>query len=301
VFRKEVRAVLVGAFVLIFFTVLMVMTMPKGPETELNPPQMDQNRFTKMIVDAETIKKRRDEARERQSRMIAKAGGQTNEAQKPQSSPIQSKGAAPKVIGKLKMEGLSALLGKISKRASDNSAKIMARGVAADTPGAAGVMPAAAGTLQGVATTAGNAGEIFKVGAVATLGKGGGASVKGTGGLALGGAGSASVGILDEETEIEGGLDKDVIAKVINAHLGEIRYCYERQLSAEPDIYGKVIVKFSIGAKGLVETQRVGNSSLRNAMVEGCILRRIASWKFPQPKGGTEVLVTYPFLFKSTN
>lgn len=119
--------------------------------------------------------------------------------------------------------------------------------------------------------------------------------------MASGGVGSASVGILDEESEIEGGLDKDVIARVINSQLGEIRYCYERQLAAEPDIYGKVVVRFSIDAGGTVNTQRVGLTTLRSAIVEGCILRRVASWKFPKPRGGTTVLVTYPFLFKSTN
>jgi TonB family protein len=83
--------------------------------------------------------------------------------------------------------------------------------------------------------------------------------------------------------------------------LGQIRYCYERQLSASPDLYGKVAVKFVIGAAGEVTSQQIGSSTLKNAMVEGCILRRVARWKFPNPKGGTSVIVTYPFLFKSLN
>jgi outer membrane biosynthesis protein TonB len=112
--------------------------------------------------------------------------------------------------------------------------------------------------------------------------------------------GNAEVGILEEESEVDGGLDRDVIARVIQSQLGQIRYCYERQLSANPELYGKVLVKFTIGGTGNVVAQMVGNTSLNNAMVEGCILRRIAGWQFPQPKGGTNVLVSYPFLFKST-
>src|SRR5690606_20741908 len=144
----------------------------------------------------------------------------------------------------------------------------------------------------------GNNGDTVKIGGVGTIGKGGGGkgNLSGVGGLAAGGVGSASVGILEEETEIEGGLDKDVIARVIQSQLGEIRYCYERQLSAEPDIYGKVLVRFTIDANGSVSAQKVGVTTLRSAMVEGCILRRVANWKFPKPKGGTTVLVTYPFL-----
>jgi hypothetical protein len=56
-----------------------------------------------------------------------------------------------------------------------------------------------------------------------------------------------------------------------------------------------------IGTNGKVIQQKIGLSTLKNAMVEGCILRRVAGWKFPIPKGDTSVLVSYPFLFKSTN
>jgi hypothetical protein len=59
--------------------------------------------------------------------------------------------------------------------------------------------------------------------------------------------------------------------------------------------------RFGIGADGLIETQRISDTTLRNATVEGCILQKVAKWKFPTPQGGTKVLVTYPFLFKSTN
>ena len=105
--------------------------------------------------------------------------------------------------------------------------------------------------------------------------------------------------MIDEETVIEGGLDRDAIAEVIRRNLGQIRYCYERQLSSNPDLYGKVMVKFTIGAAGQVGDPRVDNTTLKSAMVEGCILRRMASWKFPEPKGGTLVHVSYPFLFKA--
>ena len=145
-------------------------------------------------------------------------------------------------------------------------------------------------------------GGTFKIAGIKTSGKAGGSrSYKSFGGLSAGGVGQSSVGIVDEETEIQGGLDREVIARVIRSQLGQIRYCYERQLSASPDLYGKVLVKFTIGGEGAVAARQIGKTTLKNAMVEGCILRRIASWKFPKPKGGTNVHVSYPFLFKSTN
>ena len=128
-----------------------------------------------------------------------------------------------------------------------------------------------------------------------------GGSASGMGGLAAGGTGSGGVGLIEEEGEITGGLDREIIAQYIKSKLGQILYCYERQLSAKPDLFGKVAVKFTIGPSGQVEQQLIGDTTLKNATVEGCILNRVAAWKFPAPQGGTRVLVTYPFLFKSTN
>ncbi|AZZ37211.1 hypothetical protein CIK05_10575 [Bdellovibrio sp. qaytius] len=137
---------------------------------------------------------------------------------------------------------------------------------------------------------------------VSTGGVGAGKGAGGMGsGLAAGKTGSGGVGLIEEESEVSGGLDREVIAQYIKSQLGQILYCYERQLSANPDLYGKVAVKFTIAGTGQVETQAINQTTLKSVPVEGCILSKIAKWKFPEPKGGTKVVVTYPFLFKSTN
>lgn len=137
---------------------------------------------------------------------------------------------------------------------------------------------------------------------ISTGGVGGGKGIGGMGtGLAAGKTGSGGVGLIEEESEVVGGLDREVIAQYIKSQLGQILYCYERQLSASPELYGKVAVKFTIAGTGQVETQAINQTTLKSIPVEGCILNKIAKWKFPEPKGGTKVVVTYPFLFKSTN
>ena len=136
---------------------------------------------------------------------------------------------------------------------------------------------------------------------MATVGKGTGASgsLRGSGSLSAGGVGTANVGIVEEETEVRGGLAREVIAQTIQGYLGQIRYCYERQLSAQPDLYGKVIVNFTISGNGKVGAQQISSTTLKNSLVEGCILRRISGWRFPTPEGGTSVVVKYPFMFRS--
>lgn len=137
---------------------------------------------------------------------------------------------------------------------------------------------------------------------VSTGGVGAGKGAGGLGtGLSAGKTGNGGVGLIEEESEVVGGLDREVIAQYIKSQLGQILYCYERQLSANPDLYGKVAVKFTISGTGQVETQAINQTTLKSVPVEGCILNKIAKWKFPEPKGGTKVVVTYPFLFKSTN
>ncbi len=298
------RSAFLAALLLLMVLVVMIVAIPHKPEEELADLKPD-NQYNRMIFDAELVKKKRAEAKEMRKTIMAAAPKTAQQQQhNTLATPIKSQGAPQKVVSKLKLQGLSALLGKISKRANANGPVVVGFGKTADNANTGTSTVAAVGSLQNVNTgKAGNGGDTFKVGAVGTFGKGGGkgGALAGTGGLAAQGVGTANVGIIDQETIIEGGLDKEVIAKVIAGYLGEIRYCYERQLSAEPDLYGKVQVKFTIDANGDVPEYRIGTSTLKSAMVEGCILRRVARWKFPKPKGGTQVLVSYPFMFKATN
>lgn len=300
---KEIRAPLLAALALIFIISALVIAIPQKPNDELADMKPD-NKYTRMIFDAELMKKKRAEAKEMRKTIQAKVPNSQN-TKNTLTTQVRSKGASPKIVSNLKLEGLNALLGKISKRANSKGPSIAAFGKSPDNSNTGGITTLASiGSLKGVATgNVGNGGDTYKVGGVGTFGKGGGngRSLVGVGGLASAGAGAGTVGILDEETEIDGGLDKEVIARIIGNYLGEIRYCYERQLSAEPDLYGKVQVKFTIDSEGNVNQHRIGATTLSSAMVEGCILRRLARWKFPKPRGGTHVLVTYPFMFKSTN
>ncbi|MGZ3768092.1 MAG: AgmX/PglI C-terminal domain-containing protein [Bdellovibrio sp.] len=194
---------------------------------------------------------------------------------------------------------ISQLIGKVSAQAAKSGNVIFANGVKAGS-GPSGRALAAVGNIERSGRDWGSEGNGKGV-VISTAGRGGGNSASGMGGLAAGGTGSAGVGLIEEESEITGGLDREIIAQYIKSKLGQILYCYERQLSAKPDLFGKVAVKFTIGPSGQVEQQLIGDTTLKNATVEGCILNRVAAWKFPTPQGGTRVLVTYPFLFKSTN
>ena len=50
---------------------------------------------------------------------------------------------------------------------------------------------------------------------------------------------------------------------------------------------------------GSVSSAKTNATSMNNPIVENCICQRFMRFKFPQPKGGGIVIVTYPFVFKS--
>lgn len=272
--------------------------------THLKP---DDNRFTQMIYDAKVtrnIKKQASEISDKIKKASASAvvtnspSSKTPAAATPTPTPEASR-VAKKTITQIKAFGLSQLIGRISKRAATQAPKLYV-GVdhsAKTKPVTTGVL----GTVSEMAPSA-SSGSSVHISGVVTAGKGGGQGhYKSLGGMNVGGVGQGEVGVEEEDVDISGGLDREVIANYIKDQLGHIRYCYERQLSANPELFGKIQVRFTIGPSGSVAEQKIGENSLKNAMVEGCILRRVASWAFPAPKGGMSVMVTYPFLFRSIN
>lgn len=100
-----------------------------------------------------------------------------------------------------------------------------------------------------------------------------------------------------EKVRLVGGLTHQVVGEAIQRHYSRFKYCYERELGRAPNLYGKLVVHFAIDGTGRVEQADVLQSSLQDANVEACVLRTVRSIRFPAPRGGGEVLVSYPFLF----
>lgn len=291
----------------VIFSVMVLLPSRPADELKTLTPEM-QNQYTRMILDGKRVRskkliaeKLRKNINGQSQQGIAKNTPGGDSGAKKEGGAKATPGA--RVVTNIKSSGLGALIGKISQRAGKNALLVQSAGVSPENRSSGTALSLGGGSaLDKIGRGTGGTGNgTQKIAGLGTAGKGGGSlGYQGSGALSLGNVGNADVGVLEEETEIDGGLDKEAIARVIRSQLGQIRYCYERQLAASPDLYGKVMIKFTIGAAGSVVAQAIGTTSLNNAMVEGCILRRVAGWKFPQPKGGTSVLVTYPFLFKST-
>ncbi|MCB9780665.1 MAG: energy transducer TonB [Alphaproteobacteria bacterium] len=94
-----------------------------------------------------------------------------------------------------------------------------------------------------------------------------------------------------------GGLDKSLIDAVVKRHMNQFKFCYQRELTKNPSLGGKVAVQFVIAKDGSVSKAKVKSSSLGSQAVESCMTDRFLRLSFPEPAGGGIVIVTYPFMF----
>ncbi|MGB1274863.1 MAG: AgmX/PglI C-terminal domain-containing protein, partial [Nannocystaceae bacterium] len=131
------------------------------------------------------------------------------------------------------------------------------------------------------------------------IGKGGGGgSGSGYGrgsGAGFGGRGKRVPKVRQAKAKVTGALDKDIIRRIVRAHINEVRHCYNLGLQKNPNLAGKVEIEFKIAASGKVLTSSTRRSSVADTKVSKCITNAVKRWKFPKPRGGGIVNVTYPF------
>ncbi len=75
-----------------------------------------------------------------------------------------------------------------------------------------------------------------------------------------------------------GARDVDEVSSIVQEHSPAIKYCYERELKRNPDMKGKVVVRFTITPAGTVTNVKIISSTLDSETVERCILSRISHW-----------------------
>ncbi|MBN2493930.1 MAG: TonB family protein [Deltaproteobacteria bacterium] len=111
--------------------------------------------------------------------------------------------------------------------------------------------------------------------------------------------GKSDIQVDQQRSRIVGGLSQQVVGRYIERYWAQFKYCYERELARSPDLYGKITTTFTISGSGRVSEAQVLQSSMHNANVEQCLLRAIRRIRFPPPRGGGQVIVTYPFLLRT--
>jgi Ca-activated chloride channel family protein len=154
--------------------------------------------------------------------------------------------------------------------------------------------------LSGIGEGGGGKSDGLGLGSIGTLGHGAGTGTGqgfGSGHGRLGGAHkSGAPTVRMGATEVSGRLPPEVVQRIVRQNHGRFRLCYEQGLTQNPNLQGRVGVRFVIDRQGAVSNVMNAGSDLPDSGVVSCIMSGFYGLSFPQPEGGI-VTVTYPLLF----
>jgi hypothetical protein len=154
--------------------------------------------------------------------------------------------------------------------------------------------------LSGVGEGGGGRGEGIGLGNIGKIGHGAGTGTGqgiGSGRGRLGGGHTVSAPTLRVgATQVNGRLPPEVIQRIVRQNFGRFRLCYENGLRNNPNLQGRVAVKFMIDRGGSVAMTSDGGSDLPDTSVVQCVVRAFGNLSFPQPEGGV-VTVVFPIMF----
>jgi hypothetical protein len=154
--------------------------------------------------------------------------------------------------------------------------------------------------LSGIGEGGGGRGEGIGLGSIGTIGHGAGTGTGqgfGSGHGRLGGSHrTRPPQVRMGATTVNGRLPPEVIQRIVRQNYGRFRLCYENGLRNNPNLQGRVSVRFVIGRDGSVSNVGNAGSDLPDPAVISCVTRAYYGLSFPQPEGGI-VTVVYPIMF----
>lgn len=295
--------------VAMIFQIALVVAMlitPKFDDDDDDDLFQNPNEFQALILKPEEKKKEKKELSGKKGAKRKDDEGVFGKKDKPKEDKLASKKGAPKVDKdkreedrKLAMDALAALglkgpdgavsnvLGPGGLGSGINNALGGLRGASMGDAGGAG-------GLGSRGTGAGGGGNALGIGG---LGSGTGRGSGGRGGIDLGGRGKGMTRVQPGKVISRGSLSREEIQRVIRRVMNQIKFCYERELNKNPNLEGKIVASWVIQGSGDVGTAKASQNTMGNAKVEKCVMRIIKRLRFPQPQGGGQVFVTYPFVF----
>jgi len=89
---------------------------------------------------------------------------------------------------------------------------------------------------------------------------------------------------------------REMIRKRVRDHLPELEGIYTEAIRRNPDLRGKLVVRFRIDPSGKILRAEPAGGDLRDPAFVNSIIGKIRTWTF-EPTGGRAVEILYPFLF----
>lgn len=295
---------ILAASLLIHFTgAAIIMATPAPVERELELDQLE-DRFVRAIIPQAPPKQEKP----------ADTGAAEAKADKPKDEPKKDTpqekpaGGAPasdagerrkQVEQKVANKGLLKLLGGKGREGDSNAIENVMGGSSGSTGDIAKALEGASGvgvaTKDAIGTTGPRGGDAGKVEGIGALGTSGGRDRD------LGTKEDTKVVavVKDATPEVDSSdVDPNAVNRYIKGRIASIRNCYEKELKRNPNLKGKVLMRFNIKPSGRTGDVEVEENTMGNDAVGSCITSVIRGWTFPF-KPDSDVAVAYPFVFQS--
>jgi hypothetical protein len=153
------------------------------------------------------------------------------------------------------------------------------------------------------------------------MGSSGGSAVQGIGGLGVrgmgaggsGGFGGGTLGALGGASPtlatspappatgspiVLGSMDGSLVEAVIRRNLPALRACYQRELSHQPGLAGRLDLAIRVGPDGKVVSFEAKHDTLGSDRLLECVRSRFLRMAFPSQPDAGEILVRYPLVFQ---
>ncbi|MFH1530039.1 MAG: AgmX/PglI C-terminal domain-containing protein, partial [Pseudomonadota bacterium] len=95
---------------------------------------------------------------------------------------------------------------------------------------------------------------------------------------------------------VSGFCKKQDVMRTVQRRAAAIRSCYEVALQLQPDLKGKLTVKWTINLDGKVQGVQIVGNTMKNKKVETCVSKVVGRMRFMKPKGGL-CIIKWPFVF----
>jgi hypothetical protein len=102
--------------------------------------------------------------------------------------------------------------------------------------------------------------------------------------------------VTDGGVSTNGHLPPEVIQRIVRQNFGRYTFCYQNGLRNNPNLEGRVTVRFVIARDGSVAIAADGGSDIPDTAVRQCVVSSFSNLSFPAPENGT-VTVVYPLTF----
>ncbi|MCU1279937.1 MAG: putative abductin-like protein, partial [bacterium] len=297
-------AVVAASFLLHFGFVIYLRNIdwPRKPDIEEIPDRFVQMIVPKKVEEPKPVVAQQDDEKKEEKKTEKKDKGDAKpKPQKVRDPEAEARAAAERrarLAADVQKMGVLKILG--AKGENGSVADLVKGG---DVSGDADKVFAQVGGVGVAGAGAGGLRSAKGAGGTGSLRGGGSLRASGPGEVGTGERGGERVvkGVVKDSapTDVDGSLDPSIIAKEIRSRLGAVKACYEAGLKRNPNIGGKLQLRFEISSVGKVTSADIENDTMHDEEVASCIKARVITWRFPAPAGGS-VQFSYPFIFQAS-